>query len=98
MMPPLVTEKITHSQADGWDRLTARVAKKELWIELAGGRLQADPATWASFSLLAAMEQGADILLQDCAPPDVVWQNHLKALVTIFQRWWGGQYCGQPST
>ena len=51
----------------------------------------ADPAIWASFCLMPAMEKGADILLKGIHPPDASWMKNLGKLTAIFQNWWGGR-------
>ena len=89
--PSILTDKIGHQRLETSERLTARVAKKEIWIELEGGCLTMDPAIWASFCLVPAMEQGADIQLNGVRPPDGQWMGNSRKLTALFQDWWGGR-------
>jgi hypothetical protein len=84
----IVTEKIQHSSIDGTERLVARVAKKELWIELTGGRLQSSTAGWASFSLFPAISTGEEIEIVGELPPDATWQRGLAHVYALLGKWW----------
>ena len=87
----ILTDKIEHLRLENSERLTARVAKKELWIELEGGAMAIDPAIWASFCLVPAMEQEMDILMKGVHPPDGRWMGNFGKLTGIFHDWWGGR-------
>lgn len=89
--PVILTEKIEHLRLESAERLSARVCRKELWVEAEGGRLVSDPAAWASFCLVPAMEQGADIFIKPSRPPDSHWMNNTARLAQKFQQWWGGR-------
>ena len=50
-----------------------------------------EPAIWASFCLIPAMEQGVDIMLKGIHPPDPTWMRNIGGITAIFQKWWGGR-------
>ena len=89
--PAILTDKIEHQRLDHGERITARVAKKELWMELEGGAMSIEPAIWASFCLIPAMEQGVDIMLKGIHAPDATWMRNFRKIAEIFQSWWGGR-------
>ena len=89
--PAILTDKIEHQRLVHGERITARVAKKELWMELEGGSMSIEPAIWASFCLIPAMEQGVDITLKGIHAPDSTWMRNFGKIAEIFQSWWGGR-------
>lgn len=86
----LTIGRLRHEKTDLGERVSARVAGKELWVELEGGRLRSTPEAWLSFALLPAMQQGLDIRIES-PPPDRRWSANAAKMQTIFREWWGGR-------